>query len=90
MAKQQKNLVPCLVYLHLGTASIEEISNLISTPKLFQLYVHNDKGLNKDLIDRCKDSNFDAMAVTVDTIVGGNRERDLYTGFHHSNEIKIK
>ena len=42
----------------LATASIEEISNLISTPKLFQLYVHNDKGLNKELIDRCKDSNF--------------------------------
>jgi len=65
----------------LGTASIEEVSKQISTPKLFQLYVHNDKGLNKDLIDRCKDSNFEAMAVTVDTIVGGNRERDLYSGF---------
>ena len=65
----------------LGTASIEEISNLVSTPKLFQLYVHKDQGLNKDLIDRCKNSNFEAMAVTVDTAVGGNRERDLKTGF---------
>ena len=74
----------------LGTASIEEISNLISTPKLFQLYVHNDKGLNKDLVDRCKDSNFDAMAVTVDTIVGGNRERDLYSGFTIPMKFKLK
>ncbi len=65
----------------LGTASIEEISSLVSTPKLFQLYVHKDKGLNKALIDRCKDSNFETMAVTVDTAVGGNRERDLKTGF---------
>lgn len=65
----------------LGTASIEEISELISTPKLFQLYVHKDQGLNKDLVDRCKASNFEAMAVTVDTVVGGNRERDLYSGF---------
>ncbi len=65
----------------LGTASIEEISELISTPKLFQLYVHKDQGLNKDLVDRCKVSNFEAMAVTVDTAVGGNRERDLYSGF---------
>ena len=73
----------------LGTASIEEISNLISTPKLFQLYVHNDKGLNKDLVDRCKDSHFDAMAVTVDTIVGGNRERDLYTGFTIPMKLKL-
>ena len=65
----------------LGTASIEEISNLVSTPKLFQLYVHKDQGLNDDLIDRCKHSNFEAMCVTVDTAVGGNRERDLQTGF---------
>jgi L-lactate dehydrogenase (cytochrome) len=65
----------------LGTASSEELSELISTPKLFQLYVHKDQGLNKDLVDRCKASNFEAMAVTVDTAVGGNRERDLYSGF---------
>ena len=74
----------------LGTASIEEIAKLISTPKLFQLYVHNDKGLNKSLIDRCKDANFDAMAITVDTIVGGNRERDLYTGFTIPMKLRLK
>ena len=73
----------------LATASIEEIANLISTPKLFQLYVHNDKGLNKELVERCKDSNFEAMAVTVDTIVGGNRERDLYTGFTIPMKLKF-
>ena len=73
----------------LATASIEEISNLIATPKLFQLYVHNDKGLNRELVDKCKDSNFDALAVTVDTIVGGNRERDLYTGFTIPMKLKF-
>ena len=73
----------------LGTASIEEISNLISTPKLFQLYVHKDKGLNKDLIDRCKNSKFETMCVTVDTAVGGNRERDLYTGFTIPMKLKL-
>ena len=74
----------------LGTASIEEISSLVSTPKLFQLYVHKDKGLNKDLIDRCKESNFETMAVTVDTAVGGNRERDLYTGFTIPMKLKLE
>ncbi len=73
----------------LGTASIEEISNLVKTPKLFQLYVHKDKGLNKALIERCKESNFEAMAVTVDTAVGGNRERDLYTGFTIPMKLKL-
>ncbi|MDC1296471.1 alpha-hydroxy-acid oxidizing protein [Alphaproteobacteria bacterium] len=73
----------------LGTASIEEISDLIKTPKLFQLYVHKDEGLNKDLIDRCKNSNFETMCVTVDTAVGGNRERDLYTGFTIPMRLKL-
>ena len=74
----------------LGTASIEEIANLISTPKLFQLYVHKDQGLNNYLIDQCKEHNFDTMAVTVDSSVGGNRERDLYTGFTIPLNLSIK
>ncbi len=65
----------------LGTVSIEEISAAIRTPKLFQLYVHKDKGLTRSMIDRCKEAGFEALALTVDTIVGGNRERDLRTGF---------
>ena len=74
----------------LATASIEEISDLIKTPKLFQLYVHKDKGLNNSMIDRCKDSNFNVLALTVDTIVGGNRERDLYTGFTSPPRLTLK
>mgnify|MGYP001395270864 CR=1 FL=1 len=73
----------------LGTASLEEISKLVKTPKLFQLYVHKDKGLTKNMIDRCKEANFDAMALTVDTIVGGNRERDLYTGFTYPPKLTL-
>ena len=74
----------------LGTASIEEIANLISTPKLFQLYVHKDQGLNDYLINQCKEHNFDTMAVTVDSSVGGNRERDLYTGFTIPLNLSLK
>ena len=74
----------------LGTASIEEIANLISAPKLFQLYVHKDQGLNDYLIDQCKEHNFDTMAVTVDSSVGGNRERDLYTGFTIPLNLSLK
>ena len=65
----------------LGTVSIEEVAGLVSTPKLFQLYVHKDQGLNTSLIERCKAAGFDAIALTVDTIVAGNRERCLRSGF---------
>ena len=65
----------------LGTISIEEIGSTISTPKLFQLYFHKDRGLTNSMIERCIAANFDVLALTVDTITGGNRERDLRTGF---------
>jgi len=74
----------------LGTQSIEDIAKEVNTPKLFQLYVHKDKGLNQDLLDRCKASNFEALALTVDTIVGGNRERDLYTGFTYPLKLSLR
>jgi L-lactate dehydrogenase (cytochrome) len=61
--------------------SIEEISNISSGPKLFQLYVHKDKSITDDLLDRCKRSGFDGMCLTVDTLVAGNREKDHKTGF---------
>lgn len=65
----------------LATRSIEEIAALTSGPKLFQLYVHKDKGLNTHMIERCQAAKFDALALTVDTIVSGKRERCLHSGF---------
>jgi len=65
----------------MANTTIEEISNISSGPKLFQLYVHKDKSITDDLIDRSKSSGFDGMCLTVDTLVAGNRERDHRTGF---------
>ena len=74
----------------LATVSIEEIGKNYSCPKIFQLYVHKDNGLNDSMIENCKENNFDAIAITVDTIVGGNRERDLRTGFTSPPKLNLK
>ena len=65
----------------LATVSAEEISKLTNSPKMFQFYFHKDRGLNQHCLDVAKEANFDVLALTVDTIIGGNRERDLRTGF---------
>jgi len=65
----------------MSTRSIEEIGQLTKGPKLFQLYIHRDKGLTDNLIERCKKSGFNSMCLTVDAVVAGNRERDHRTGF---------
>ena len=65
----------------LATVSAEEISKLTNSPKMFQFYFHKDRGLNQHCLDVAKEAKFDVLALTVDTIIGGNRERDLRTGF---------
>jgi len=65
----------------MGTVSIEEIAKVNKGPKLFQLYIHRDRGLTDNLIERCKKAGFNSMCLTVDTVVAGNRERDRRTGF---------
>ena len=65
----------------LATVSIEEIGALVSTPKLFQFYYHRDRGLNRSMIERCRAAKFDALALTVDTVVSGKRERCARSGF---------
>jgi L-lactate dehydrogenase (cytochrome) len=64
----------------IGTRSIEELGARNDAARLFQIYVHTDPGLTSDLVARCKVANFGALALTVDTIVAGNRERDYHTG----------
>ena len=65
----------------LATVSIEEVGALTTSPKLFQFYYHKDRGLNRSMIERCQAAKFDAIALTVDTIVAGKRERCARSGF---------
>jgi len=74
----------------LGTVTLKEIGDIISTPKLFQFYFHKDRGLNDAMVERAQAANFNALALTVDTITGGNRERDLYTGFTSPPKLTLK
>ena len=65
----------------LGTVKLKDIDELIKTPKMFQFYFHKDRGLNDSMISMAQEANFEILTLTVDTITGGNRERDLRTGF---------
>jgi L-lactate dehydrogenase (cytochrome) len=65
----------------LGTVSIEELRKQYATPQCYQFYVHKDRGLNRAMLQRAKQAGIDVMMLTVDSITGGNRERDLRTGF---------
>jgi L-lactate dehydrogenase (cytochrome) len=65
----------------LGTVSVEELRKTYATPQVYQFYFHKDRGLNDAMMQRAKTAGVDVMMLTVDSITGGNRERDLRTGF---------
>ena len=65
----------------LGTVSMTELRKKYQTPQTFQFYFHKDRALNKAMLEQAKEAGIDSIMLTVDSITGGNRERDLRTGF---------
>ena len=65
----------------LGTVSLEELRKAYDTPQVYQFYFHKDRSLNHAMMQRAKQAGVNIMMLTVDSITGGNRERDLRTGF---------
>src|ERR1700760_3695155 len=65
----------------LGTVSLEELRKKHDTPQVYQFYFHRDRGLNRAMLQRAKEAGVNVLMLTVDSITGGNRERDLRTGF---------
>jgi L-lactate dehydrogenase (cytochrome) len=65
----------------LGTVSVEELRKAHPTPQVYQFYFHKDRGLSRAMLQRAKDDGVNIMMLTVDSITGRNRERDLRTGF---------
>src|SRR5262249_47185105 len=65
----------------LGTVALEELRTAHPTPQVYQFYFHKDRGLNRARLQKAKEAGVEVMMLTVDSITGGNRERDLRTGF---------
>jgi L-lactate dehydrogenase (cytochrome) len=65
----------------LGTVSLEAVRKAYDNPQVYQFYFHKDRGLNRAMMSRAKEAGVEVMMLTVDSITGGNRERDKRTGF---------
>lgn len=63
-----------------ASTSIEAVMTASSGPKYFQIYVWRDRQVIREFMSRCRESKYQALCLTVDLPVHGNRERDLYNG----------
>jgi L-lactate dehydrogenase (cytochrome) len=74
----------------MATTSIEDIASATDGPRMFQVYLFKDRGLTRELVQRCKDAGFNALCLTVDTPLAGNRERDKVTGMIMPPRLTLK
>jgi L-lactate dehydrogenase (cytochrome) len=66
----------------MGTTSIERIADEVpGARRWFQLYVWRDRGVSRDLVQRAQMAGCEALLLTVDTAVAGDRLRDVRNGF---------
>ena len=83
-AAETAGIVMCLSTF--SSRSMEDVAAAAAGPKWFQLYVHKDKGIAKEMIERAVASGYRAIVLTVDLPVGGYRERELRTPFRHEQQ----
>jgi L-lactate dehydrogenase (cytochrome) len=74
----------------LGTTTLEDLAQAFGGPKVFQVYIFKDRGLTAEFVQRCKAAGFHGLALTVDTPVAGNRERDRVNGLSIPPKLTLK
>ncbi len=74
----------------MGTTRLEDLAQAFAGPKVFQIYIFKDRGLTADFVARCRDAGFHGLALTVDTPVAGNRERDRRSGLSLPPKLTLK
>lgn len=75
----------------MGTTSIEDVASAAPSARLwFQLYVWRDRGAAIDLIDRARSAGYEALMLTVDVPVAGNRLRDARNGLSVPPSLSTK
>lgn len=65
----------------MATTSLEDVAAAAPEgARMFQLYVFKDRGITRELVQRCKAAGYQALCLTVDAAVRGKRERELRSG----------
>jgi L-lactate dehydrogenase (cytochrome) len=75
----------------MGTRSIEEVAAASPNGRnWFQLYMWKDRDRSMALVERAKQAGFDALMLTVDVPVAGDRLRDKYNGMTIPPSLTLK
>ena len=65
----------------MSSRSIEDVARAPAGPRWFQLYIHKDRGVSADLVQRAAVAGYSAIVLTVDLPVPGYRDREMRVHF---------
>jgi len=74
----------------MATTSIAELAAAAHGDLWFQLYILTDRGLTRELVDRAAACGYRVLVVTVDTVVGGRRVRDVRNGLTVPPQLTVR
>ena len=66
---------------HASTCTIEDLAAAGSAPRWMQVFLYRDRGFTREFVERAAAGGYDALVLTTDNQLLGNRERDLRNGF---------
>ena len=66
---------------HGSTCTIEELAAGGAAPRWMQVFMFRDRGMTRSFAERAQAAGYDALVLTTDNQVLGNRERDIRNGF---------
>jgi L-lactate dehydrogenase (cytochrome)/(S)-mandelate dehydrogenase len=66
---------------HGSICTLEQLSACGASPRWMQVFIYRDRGFTRELSERAANSGYDALVLTTDNQLTGNRERDIRNGF---------
>jgi len=66
---------------HGSVCTLEALAATGAAPRWMQVFIFRDRGFTRELAERAAAATYDALVLTVDNQLIGNRERDIRNGF---------
>ncbi|HEY4925559.1 MAG TPA: alpha-hydroxy acid oxidase [Roseiarcus sp.] len=66
---------------HASVCTIEELAASGAAPRWMQIFIYRDRAFSRAFVERAAAARYDALVLTTDNQLLGNRERDIRNGF---------
>ena len=74
---------------HGSVCRLEDVPRIGTAPRWMQVFIYRDRSFTEELANRAAAAGYDALVLTIDNQMLGNRERDIRNGFTIPPKFKL-